>query len=188
MPVMSRVERSFCCGAMWRTTTGAVLDMLPADRLGQQLLEIGSGSGAIAEGLAKAHPGPAITATDLDPVMVNASTRRLAGNPDVTVESADATRLPFDDDSFDSVVSCLMMHHIIEWEAAVAEIARVLKPGGLFVGYDLTRTPVATVLHHVDRSPFRLLNPDELVGEGERNGLGIHASTRVLGHMMQFST
>lgn len=187
MPVMSKVERAFCCGAMWRTTTRAVLDMLPTDRLGEQLLEIGSGSGAITEGLSSARPGVSITATDLDPVMVDAATQRLKDNPHVTVQSADATRLPFDDGEFDSVVSCLMMHHVIEWEAAVAEIARVLKPGGLFVGYDLTRTPVATVVHRVDRSPFRLVNPDELVAEGRSNGLRIDTSTKVFGHVMQFS-
>ncbi|WP_071289077.1 class I SAM-dependent methyltransferase [Mycolicibacterium llatzerense] len=187
MPVMSKVERAFCCGAMWRTTTRAVLDMLPTDRLGDQLLEIGSGSGAIVEGLSAARPGVSITATDLDPVMVDAATQRLKDDPHVTVQSADATRLPFDDDVFDSVVSCLMMHHVIEWEAAVAEIARVLKPGGLFVGYDLTRTPVATVVHRVDRSPFRLLNPDELVAEGRSSGLRIDTSTKVFGHVMQFS-
>ncbi len=187
MPVMSKVERAFCCGAMWRTTTRAVLDMLPTDRLGEQLLEIGSGSGTIAEGLSSARPGVSITATDLDPVMVDAATQRLKDNPHVTVQSADATRLPFDDGEFDAVVSCLMMHHVIEWEAAVAEIARVLKPGGLFVGYDLTRTPVATVVHRVDRSPFRLVNPDELVAEGRSNGLRIDTSTKVFGHVMQFS-
>ncbi|MCX8564298.1 class I SAM-dependent methyltransferase [Mycolicibacterium mucogenicum] len=187
MPVMSKVERAFCCGAMWRTTTRAVLDMLPTDRLGDQLLEIGSGSGAIAEGLSTARPGLAITATDLDPVMVDAATGRLKDNPRVTVQSADATRLPFADGVFDSVVSCLMLHHVIEWEAAVAEIARVLKPGGLFVGYDLTRTPVATAVHRVDRSPFRLVNPDELAAEGQRNGLRIDTDTKVFGHVMQFS-
>jgi len=187
MPVMSKVERAFCCGAMWRTTTRTVLDMLPTDRLGERLLEIGSGSGAIAEGLLTARPGLAITATDLDPVMVDAAARRLENNPHVTVQSADATRLPFADGAFDSVVSCLMLHHVIEWEAAVAEIARVLKPGGVFVGYDLTRTPVATAVHRVDRSPFRLVNPDELAAEGLRHGLRIDTGTKVFGHVMQFS-
>jgi hypothetical protein len=46
---------------------------------------------------------------------------------------------------------------------------------------------VATVVHRVDRSPFRLLDPDELVAEGRRNGLRIDASTKVFGHVMQFS-
>ncbi|OKH85743.1 methyltransferase type 11 [Mycobacterium sp. ST-F2] len=187
MPVMSKIERAFCCGALWRTTTRTVLDMLPTDQLGEQLLEIGSGSGAIAEGLSAARPGVSITATDLDPVMVDAASQRLKDRPQVTVQSADATSLPFDDGSFDSVVSCLMLHHVIEWEAAVAEIARVLKPGGVFVGYDLTRTPVATAVHRVDRSPFRLLNPHELTVEGRRHGLRIDTNTKVFGHVMQFS-
>ena len=64
MPVMSRVERAFCCGAMWRTTTRAVLDILPTDRLGEQLLEIGSGSGAIALGLQDFLPSADITAVE----------------------------------------------------------------------------------------------------------------------------
>ena len=53
--------------------------------------------------------------------------------------------------------------------------------------HDLTRTPVATAVHRVDRSPFRLLNPDELAAEGQRNGLRIDTSTKVFGHVMQFS-
>lgn len=108
--------------------------------------------------------------------------------PAMTLRSADATAWPFADDSFDSVVSCLMLHHVIEWEAAVAEIARVLKPGGLFVGYDLTRTPAATLVHRVDRSPFRLVNPDELIGEGRRNGPDIRTGAQLFGHVMQFAT
>ncbi len=49
--------------------------------------------------LGPAQIGLSITATDLDPVMVGAATQRLKDHPHVTVQSADATRLPFDDDS-----------------------------------------------------------------------------------------
>ena len=188
MPVMSKVERAFCCGALWRTSTKPIVAALPTNRLGHEVLEIGSGGGAIAAELSRAHPGLAITATDLDPVMVEAATRRLHCFPDVTVTTADATQLPFTAGSFDSVVSCLMLHHIIDWETAVAEIARVLRPDGLFVGYDLVRTPLATAFHRADRSPFRLINPDEFVAECWGNGLQIRIRTRLFGHVMQFST
>ena len=45
------------------------------------------------------------------------------------VRRADATDLPFPDDTFDAVVSFIMLHHVIDWEAAVAEAIRVLRPG-----------------------------------------------------------
>jgi ubiquinone/menaquinone biosynthesis C-methylase UbiE len=183
---MSRVERAVCCGALWRTGTGAVVRSLPADELGGAVLEIGSGGGAIAEALAGRNPGTMLTATDLDPVMVNTARRRLAGFANATVLTADATALPFDDDSFDSVVSCLMLHHVIDWEKALDEVARVLRPGGLFVGYDLTPTTVATVVHRIDRSPFRLVDPAQFRDRCESNAMPAALTTGLAGHVMQF--
>lgn len=185
---MSRVERSFCRGALWRRSAAGVTGSLPTERMGREVLEIGCGSGDIAENLSRSNPDAVITATDLDPVMVEAATRRLSGRPGVAVVTADATDLPFADDSFDSVVSCLMLHHVIEWETAVAEIARVLRPGGVFTGYDLVRTPLATLLHRVDRSPFRLLNADELAGVCDRHGLALNTATVLGGHAMRFTS
>jgi ubiquinone/menaquinone biosynthesis C-methylase UbiE len=186
MPAMSKVERAFCCGALWRTSTGAVVRSLAAETLGRDVLEIGSGSGAIAEQLAREHPGITMTATDLDPIMVSAATNRLRGTPNTTVRTADATSLPFPDDSFDSVVSCLMLHHVIDWEAALREVSRVLRPGGVFVGYDLVRTPLATAIHRLDRSPFRLFGPEEFTGAGAEAGFRTDAETSLLGHVLRF--
>ncbi|ORA31315.1 class I SAM-dependent methyltransferase [Mycobacterium aquaticum] len=188
MPVMSRVERSFCRGVLWRLTGSAVLGALPIERLGRDVLEIGSGSGDVAARLRQAQPTLAITATDLDPVMVDAAARRLQSYPDVTVMAADATDLPFADDSFDAVISCLMLHHIVVWEQAVGEIARVLRPGGVFTGYDLVRTPPATAIHRLDRSPFRLVNPDELTEVCAQHGLALQTRTRLAGLVMQFNS
>jgi ubiquinone/menaquinone biosynthesis C-methylase UbiE len=50
-----------------------------------------------------------------------------------------------------------MLHHVIDWPAALDEVARVLRPGGVFVGYDLTNTMLARLIHQADRSPYRLL-------------------------------
>jgi SAM-dependent methyltransferase len=97
------------------------------------------------------------------------------------VKTADATAMPFPDDSFDSVVSCLMLHHIIDWEGAVAEVARVLRPGGIFVGYDLTRSPLASLFHRLDGSPHRLIVPDDFRTECARHGLTASLQSRVLG-------
>ena len=188
MPAMSRVERAFCRGSVWRRATAAVVGTLPVDRLGRDVLELGSGNGAIAAQLLRDKPGIALTATDLDPVMVASATRRLQAFPESSVVTADVTELPFTEDSFDSVVSCLMLHHVVDWERAIAEVARVLRPGGVFVGYDLVRTPFASALHHLDRSPFRLLTPSELADAGARYGLSIDVRTRMFGHVMHFAT
>ncbi|MHC9293605.1 class I SAM-dependent methyltransferase [Mycobacterium sp. LTG2003] len=188
MPAMSRVERAFCKGVLWRGSGNAVLGSLPTDQLGREVLEIGSGSGDIAARLREARPDVAITATDFDPVMVREASRRLRRYPDVTVRTADATDLPFADDSFDSVLSCLMLHHIVEWESAIAEIARVLRPGGVFTGYDLVRSPLATAVHRLDRSPFRLVTPDELETVCAQHGLTVQTQTRLAGQVMHFAS
>lgn len=46
--------------------------------------------------------------------------------------------------------------------AALAETSRVLRPGGVFIGYDLDRTRPATWIHVLDRSPYHLIDHHEL--------------------------
>ena len=118
--------------------------------------------------------------------MTQTAATRLRGFAGASVKTADATAMPFPDDSFDSVVSCLMLHHIIDWERAVAEAARVLRPGGIFVGYDLTRTRLASLFHRLDGSPYRLIAPDDFRAECTRHGLTATLQSRLLGHVMQF--
>ncbi len=118
--------------------------------------------------------------------MTHAAAMRLREFAGASAQTADATALPFPDGSFDSVVCCLMLHHIIDWERAVAEVARVLRPGGTFVGYDLVRTPLASLFHRLDRSPHRLMVPVEFEAECVRNGLAVSTQSRLLGHLMRF--
>jgi ubiquinone/menaquinone biosynthesis C-methylase UbiE len=78
------------------------------------------------------------------------------------VRDADATSLAFADGSFDAVVSLIMLHHVIDWEAALAEIARVLRPGGVLAGYDLVASGPTRLLHRLDRSHSRPATAAEL--------------------------
>jgi ubiquinone/menaquinone biosynthesis C-methylase UbiE len=183
---MSRFERAFCCGAVWRSSSTTIARELRAQRLGRDILEIGAGSGSVARQLLSSDPELAWTAIDIDPHMTEATGARLRDFPNALAKTADATALPFPDASFDSVVSCLMLHHIIDWERAVAEVARVLRAGGTFVGYDLVRTPLASLFHRLDGSPHRLLVPDDFQAECARNGLTIQLQFQLVGHVMRF--
>ncbi len=186
MPVMSRSERAFCCGAVWRSSSALIARELRAQRLGRDILEIGAGSGSVAQQLLSRNPELAWVAIDIDPHMTQAAATRLLGFPNASAKTADATAMPFPDASFDSVVSCLMLHHIVDWERAVAEVARVLRPGGTFLGYDLVRTPLASVFHRLDGSLHRLIVASEFQAECARNGLTISLQSRLLGHVMRF--
>ena len=165
MPSMSSVEQAVCRSAPWRAFTRRVLLpwVLKGVRLDGDVLEIGAGSGAIAAALLHAAPNLRMTVTDYDDAMVAAADRRLAmAGRQVTVRRADATALPFADDSFDMVLSVLMLHHVVEWERALAEAARVLRPGGLLVGADLLGTLPARLLHRLEGAPYRMVTRREL--------------------------
>jgi ubiquinone/menaquinone biosynthesis C-methylase UbiE len=129
------------------------------------VLEIGGGSGAMADGAARLFPRAHLTVTDIDPDMVAVTRRRVAAHDNVVVEQADVTDLTFGDESFDVVTSYLMLHHVIGWREALAEAARVLRPGGVLVGYDLTDTRFARLIHRVDGSPHALVSTSGL-GQG----------------------
>jgi ubiquinone/menaquinone biosynthesis C-methylase UbiE len=171
VPEMSRLERAFCQSPPWRVFASRVVLpwALQGVRLEGEVLEIGAGGGAMAERIADAFPDVRLTVTDFDPAMVAAAEDRLErfGDRVRTVQS-DATALEFGDGSFDSVLSFIMLHHVIEWEQALAEAVRVLKPGGHLIGYDLVASRPARWLHQVQREHHRLIDPGEfrrVVGE-----------------------
>jgi ubiquinone/menaquinone biosynthesis C-methylase UbiE len=162
---MSRVEAAFCRSRPWRAFAGNAV--LPWSLQGFEphgdVLEIGAGSGAMAAELLARYDQPTMTVTDFDQEMVDAASARLADFGDrVTVRQADATALPFPDGSFDSVLSWIMLHHTVEWEKALAESVRVLRPGGHVVGYDLSSTAPLRLLHQGDGARFRMLSISEL--------------------------
>lgn len=186
---MSAIEGAFCKSAPWQAfARRAVLPWaLDGGRLTGDVLEIGAGGGAMADGMARAHPGVRLTVTDIDDAMVASAKRRLRAYPNAKVEQADVTALPFPDGSFDAVTSYLMLHHVIAWQEALAEAARVLRPGGVLLGYDLTDTGLARLTHRLDGSPHLLISADEL-----RSGLSgagfssVEVRESAAGHLMRF--
>jgi ubiquinone/menaquinone biosynthesis C-methylase UbiE/DNA-binding transcriptional ArsR family regulator len=115
----------------------ALVDLLPAGGIGR-LLDIGTGTGRLLELLA-----PRIRAgigVDASRAMLALARSRLArpGLGHCTVRLADMYRLPFPDGGFDAVVLQMVLHHAEAPAAALAEAARVLRPGGLLVAVDLS--------------------------------------------------
>lgn len=107
-------------------------------------LEIGCGQGALARLLVERY-GAQMVASDYDPAQVALAQKRLADlDKRVEFRVVDARAIPFDAARFDAVFSFGVLHHILcGWQAAVAEIARVLRPGGWFVFTDLVVAPRA---------------------------------------------
>lgn len=191
MPTMSAIERTFCQSPLWRPISERALRWsIHGQDLAGEVLEIGTGSGAMAAEMLRRFPAIALTTTDIDPAMVEDARGRL---PDtVRVREADCTALPFPDASFDTVVSFLMLHHVIDWPAALAEIARVLRPGGCLLGYDLVHTAATSALHKLDGSPHRLIDPAEFRTECKRVSLSpMHSrpltESAIVGQGMRFA-
>jgi len=112
----------------------------------------------------RAHPEVIrYIATDIDPAMVRLAQRQLREFGDrAEAREVDASGLPFEAATFDTVCSWLMLHHTIEWEQVLADAARVLKPGGRLVGYDLPDTRLGRYVHVLTRSKVRMIKPDDL--------------------------
>lgn len=114
-------------------------DLVPMTEI-TAVLEIGSGPGELALEIARRLPGGELIGIDLADAMIDsaierARTERL--DERVRFVLADAAALPFPDGSFDVAVSTLSLHHWAEPATVFAEIARVLRPGGVALIYDL---------------------------------------------------
>ena len=96
------------------------------------LLETAAGTGRATRALARAAPGAAITATDLNPPML-ARAAEVVDAPNVVWREADALALPFADASFDAVACQFGVMFFPDKIAGFAEARRVLRPGGRLV-------------------------------------------------------
>ncbi|MCL4503897.1 MAG: class I SAM-dependent methyltransferase [Deltaproteobacteria bacterium] len=95
----------------------------------KQVLDVGSGPGWIT--VMYAQQGAEVTAVDLTPAAVSLTKAFLAYRGlSATVQEANAEALPFEDASFDLVVSSGVLHHTPDYQKAIAECYRVLRPDG----------------------------------------------------------
>ena len=147
----------------------AFAQTLPA---GAVVLDLGAGVGRHA--LALARQGFAVAALDAAPEGV-AEIDRIAATEGLTVDARTGlmTELPFDDGAFDHVLSWNVIYHGDEavLRASIAEIARVLKPGGTFLGTMLSarRVPIERA-----KAPGREISRNTWVFEGPGDKMHPH--------------
>jgi demethylmenaquinone methyltransferase / 2-methoxy-6-polyprenyl-1,4-benzoquinol methylase len=106
-------------------------------------LDVGTGTGKLAQTVARRAPGARVVGVDFTLAMLRAGRGRL--DPRVRLVAADATRLPFADGRFDAVVSGFLVRNLADMEGGLREQARMLKPGGRLVVLEVTPRPLAVV-------------------------------------------
>ncbi len=99
--------------------------------------DIGTGTGFVAAGLAPLVRE--VYAVDASPAMLEAARRNLGTFGNVTYRVADGAALPFEDGSLDAIFANMYLHHCPDPQAAIAEMVRVLRPGGRLAITDLDR-------------------------------------------------
>lgn len=107
----------------------------------RSILDVGCGEGQISRRLAATDSARRVVGVDPTPRQIEVARER-GGRVEYHVAGVDA--LPFADGEFDTVVACLVFEHVDDLDGAVAEVSRVLAPGGLFVfllNHPLLQTP-----------------------------------------------
>ncbi|MEU9835281.1 class I SAM-dependent methyltransferase [Streptosporangium sp. NPDC048047] len=107
----------------------AILD-LAGDVAGRRILDAGCGSGPLSAALR--DRGAVVTGFDASAKMLELARRRLGDDADLRLADL-SDPLPFPDASFDDVVASLVLHYLEDWTAPLAELRRVLKPGGRLI-------------------------------------------------------
>jgi ubiquinone/menaquinone biosynthesis C-methylase UbiE len=173
-PIMNRFENWFCSTNFWsKATQNRLLPaMLQGFDLGSSVLELGAGTGAATASLAQKFPS--VTSLEYSAASavriaqsfsqpqhsaeqeVASSARAAKGVASgiapgvVRVVQGDAAHLPFAAGSFSCAIAILVLHHLRSPESqdrALAEICRVLQPGGMFVAFEINDGWLQRTMH-----------------------------------------
>ena len=125
---------------LWRIATTKAI----APRKGMRVLDLAAGTGTSSAAIAK-H-GAQVVAADFSEGMLAEGRKRHGDNPLIEFVHADATNLPFDDNSFDAATISYGLRNVNDPKKALAEMHRVVKPGGRVVIAEFS-TPSSKLVH-----------------------------------------
>jgi ubiquinone/menaquinone biosynthesis C-methylase UbiE len=103
---------------------------LAGDVAGRRILDAGCGAGPLFAALR--DRGAIVTGFDSSAGMLELARRRLGDEADLQLADL-GSPLPFPDGAFDDVIACLVLHYLEDWTGPLAELRRVLKPGGRLI-------------------------------------------------------
>lgn len=145
---------------------------------GATCLDVGTGRRGLGARVAVTRLGATdVRAFDVHQASVESARRELADlGGRVRVEQGEATALPVGDGEVDLVVSLHTLHHVVDWPTAVAEYARVLRPGGRLAYAEMpSRFVDSRLLRAVSRHPADRFTEDELLAALEAAGFDVPA-------------
>ena len=119
---------------------------LAGDRLPQspRVLDLGCGRGKAAPLLLRSLGAREVVGIDVDEEQIETARNEAMPNRAVRFETAPATSLPIADESMDVVFCHQCLHHFVDQEAALAEIRRILRPGGVLLMSESCRSFIFT--------------------------------------------
>lgn len=167
---VNRDHLDLCSSEGWRDVLRElIIPYALADaRLGDDVLEVGPGPGMTTD-LLRVEVAR-LTAVELDASLATSLAERLHGT-NVEVVNADATDMPFDPGRFSGAVSFTMLHHVPTaqlQDLLFGEVARVLRPGALFVASDSVASEELEALH--DGDPYNPVDPETVGARLEAAG------------------
>jgi ubiquinone/menaquinone biosynthesis C-methylase UbiE len=148
------VYNAFSATEVFQRTYDVLAEDITDRRSEGSLLDIGTGPGWLLVKLQELAPGLQLTGLDASDAMVakareNIDTVGLSHC--IEVQEGNASHLAFPDGAFDTVVSTASIHHWKDPTAALSEVHRVLRPGGLALLYDLVSDTPRPVLKDLAR-------------------------------------
>lgn len=108
----------------------AMLGQMPENLMNMDILDAGCAAGWYSEQLI--NRGANVVAIDISPEMVSSTKRRVGNKAKVLCLNLEE-KLPFNDNSFDFIISSLTLHYIKDWRFTFWEFQRILKPKGVFL-------------------------------------------------------